>query len=127
MPEIENSPQSIWFKKITNRPIEGDDWLTKKLLTYNTWWHNPTNPNSLRLSRLAWNILKSAPADQFNFVKFELPDPIFPKTLLQLERHFTAPYFIQNHTVIHCLGETEIMMLSLHGNNLQQYLDNYSR
>jgi hypothetical protein len=43
-----------------------------------------------------------------------------------LERHFTGPYFIISPLAIVLFGETEVMMLALHGNNLQQYLDNLS-
>lgn len=125
-----NNPQSIWLARILDHSevLDGlDDWITKRITNPATWWQNPTNPNSLRLSRMAWLMLEKAPRDLFNFVKFELPDAILPKTLVQLERHFTAPYYIKGQKTLYCCGETEILMLSLHGNNLQQYLDNYSR
>lgn len=129
MSRSEHSPQTVWLDKIlaSSKNIPSEEWIKDKLLNPVTWWHNPTNSNSLRLSRMAWMILQHAPKDQFNFVKFELPDMILPKTLVQLERHFTAPYFIKGQQTLYCCGETEILMLSLHGNNLQQYLDNHSR
>ena len=128
MSRSENSLQSVWLDKIlaSANNIPTEEWIKNKLSNPTTWWHNPTNYNSLRLNRTAWMILQHAPKDQFNFVKFELLDYIKPKTLLQLEKYFTAPYYIQNLKTIYCCGETEVLMLSLHGNNLQQYLDNYT-
>lgn len=120
------TPQEYWLEEILiNPPDVGANPENLKFI-YNpgTWWQNPTNKNSLRLTQYAWTILKLG--DRFKFVKFELPHEILPKTLLQLEKHFTAPYYIRGHKTIYCLGETEILMLSLHGNNLQQYLDNQS-
>lgn len=87
-----------------------------------TWWFNPLNFNSLRLTRPAFNML-SKQTDVPKW-KFDLPQVILPKTLLQLEKYFTSPYFI-NMKTIWVFGETESIMLALHGNNLQQYLDNH--
>lgn len=89
------------------------------------WWHNPTNPNSLRLTKLAFEVLTKV--KQHKFYKFKLIHDIKPKTFVQLERYFTEPYYIQNHTTIFIMGEREAMMVGLHANNLQQYLDNHSR
>jgi hypothetical protein len=44
--------------------------------------------------------------------------------LLQLDRLIKAPYFIKSRKQIDLMGEEDAMMLSLHGNNLKQYLDN---
>ena len=89
------------------------------------WWDNPTNANSLRLSIQAFYMLKRDNHEKF--YKFDLPHEILPKTFIQLERHFEEPYFIGNSNTIYIMGEQEAMMLALHANNLQQYLDNHSR
>ena len=87
-----------------------------------SWWYNPTNYNSLRLTQKAYlNVRKHT-----KFYKFELPQSIKPKTFLQLERWFKEPYYVQNHKTIHIVSDRDAMMLSLHANNLQQYLDNQS-
>lgn len=119
-----NTQQLTWQSKILlNLPSSANKF--KHLFDKpSTWWHNPTNPNSLRITKFAWTMIGMNKHGTFNFVKFELANPILPKTLVQLERHFTAPYYIHNLSTIYCLGDTEILMLSLHANNLQQYLDN---
>ena len=120
-------PQNIWqarFHAHGLNPFVSD----KNTLTYQRldqpqhWWYNPLNPHSLRLTAVAHNILRKNNA--ISSYKFNLDQRILPKTLLQLERHFTGPYFIISPNAIVLYGETEVMMLALHGNNLQQYLDN---
>lgn len=118
------SPQEYWLEEILVNTSDVSD-TQEILLTRFHVWQNPTNKNSLRLTSHAWAELQLS--KNFKFIKFELPQAILPKTLIQLERHFTAPYYIKGHKIIYCLGEAEILMLSLHGNNLQQFLDNYSR
>jgi hypothetical protein len=87
------------------------------------WWHNPTNPSSLRLSHAAFSVLRKHP----EIPRWEIKtlSTIKPKTLLQLERHFSGPYYLQSLTVIHVFKETEASMLFMHGGDLQQYLDNH--
>lgn len=86
-----------------------------------TWWFNPTNPNSLRLTRPVYSMLIDANVPTF---KFKLTEKYRPKTFVQLERYFTSPYYLLNAQTIVMFGETEAMMMALHANNLQQYLDN---
>jgi hypothetical protein len=122
-------PQNIWqalFHAHGLNPFVSD----KNTLTYQRldqpqhWWYNPLNPQSLRLTAVAYNVIRKSP--DIKSYKFKLDQMILPKTLLQLERHFTGPYFIISPLAIVLFGETEVMMLALHGNNLQQYLDNLS-
>lgn len=87
------------------------------------WWHNPLNPNSLRLTRTAFNVLEKSKIKNW---KFKLDRIFLARTYVQLEKHFTAPYHVFGHQTIYVYGETEAMMLGLHGNNLQQYLDNHN-
>jgi hypothetical protein len=85
-----------------------------------SWWYNPTNHSSLRLTQNAYMQVRK----QIKFYKFELSHDIRPKCLVQLERWFKEPYYVQNRKTIHIASERDAMMLALHANNLQQYLDN---
>jgi hypothetical protein len=87
-----------------------------------SWWYNPTNHSSLRLTQNAYMQVRK----QIKFYKFELSHDIRPRCLVQLERWFKEPYYVQNRKTIHIVSERDAMMLSLHANNLQQYLDNQS-
>jgi len=104
------------------------EWQTKfyALIPYSispsSWWYNPTNHSSLRLTQKAYLEVRK----QVKFYKFELIHDIKPKTFVQLERWFKEPYYVQNRKTIHIVSERDAMMLSLHANNLQQYLDNQS-
>ena len=86
------------------------------------WWYNPTNHNSLRLTQKAYLEVRK----HVKFFKFELVHDIKPRTFIQLERWFKEPYYVQNRKTIHISSERDSMMLALHANNLQQYLDNQS-
>ena len=112
--------QMLWQKNFCT-----SDWLSSYLTkARSTWWYNPTNPKSLRLTKTVFNAIRQH--NHIKFHKFELPASILPKTLVQLERIFTEPYFILNLTTIYVHSESDAMMLMLHANNLQQYLDNNS-
>ena len=86
------------------------------------WWFNPTNLESLRLTRTgnAW-IKKYTP---LTFHKIDLQKNIFPRQLLQLERLLVSPYYIKNLKWLEVLDETTAIMLQLHAGDLVQYLDN---
>ena len=125
-----NSPQAVWqaeFQKYQLTPFSVD--RLKKSLRYHDlsspqfWWHNPVNPNSLRLTVGAWHVLKAC--KEVPHWKFDLPIQVLPKSYLQLEKHFASPYYIPNAKTIIVFSERESMMLVLHANNLQQYLDNH--
>jgi hypothetical protein len=49
---------------------------------------------------------------------------IYPRQLLQLERLFQAPYYIQTMTRLVVYGESDYVMLQLHAGNLPLYLNN---
>ena len=124
------SAQQSWQQKFQSyNLIPFDTEKTKFALRYHNlndpkfWWHNPLNSNSLRLTRLAFNILEKSKVPSW---KFKLDKVFLNRTYIQLERHFSAPYYLFGQQTIHVYGETEMLMLSLHGNNLQQYLDNHS-
>jgi hypothetical protein len=119
-------PQNQWqekFKEYDLAPFtEG-----KRGLQYHDlndpkfWWHNPLNHKSLRLTSTAFKMLEKAKIKSY---KFDLKQKYLTRTFVQLEKHFTSPYFLSNSKRIYIFGETEMMMLALHGNDLQTYLDN---
>jgi hypothetical protein len=46
------------------------------------------------------------------------------RTLIQMSRLLTCPYYIPKPDELFLLGEQETVLLKLHADNLQQYLDN---
>ena len=56
--------------------------------------------------------------------KFELPEPLNNKNLLQLERYFQGMYYLQKNQVIVVFDEQEASMLTLYGGDLKSYLNN---
>lgn len=88
-----------------------------------SWWFNPTNHNSLRLTKFGVECIIKV-GKKFPTI-IDLPDEqkILPKQLLQLERQFTEPYYIKNPTTLWVFGETDAIMLQLHAGNLRNYLN----
>jgi hypothetical protein len=85
------------------------------------WWRNPTNPNSLRLTHFGLKFFVDSMKQTCHKVK--LQDLVKSRHLLQLERLFTAPYYLRNGS-IDVFSEQDAIMLQLHAGNLEQYLDN---
>lgn len=112
MPSTADSLQLQWQQTI---------YENTQFVANSSWWYNPTNHNSLRLTKPSFNQLKS----KIKFHKFILPEPmrITLKMLIQLERQFKEPYYLHNDNTIHVISEQDAMMLILHANNLQTYLD----
>ena len=123
-----DSPQTVWQAEFQKHPLTPFD-ASKRALRYHDlsnpqfWWHNPVNPNSLRLTAGAWAVLKSC--KEVQHWKFKLPKGLLPRTYLQLEKHFSSPYYIPNVDHIIVFSDRDSMMLALHGSDLQQYLDNH--
>ena len=86
------------------------------------WWWNYTNPNNLRLSKTGFQFIKKF--TQIPVYECTLPEPLRNRTLIQLSRLRTCPYYIHKIDQISVLGEEEYVMLKLHADNLQQYLNN---
>ena len=86
------------------------------------WFFNPTKPSSMRLSKAGalWLDKKT----QFVLHRIELDEHIVPRQLLQLERIFTAPYYIKDLLEIWVHSEQDAIMLQLHAGDLRTYLDN---
>jgi hypothetical protein len=86
-----------------------------------TWWVNPTNNNSLRLTKIGHNWTQKYCGIKYTEVK--ISHTVYFKQLLQLERLLKEPYYIQGKTIL-LSGEMDAIMLQLHAGNLAQYLDN---
>jgi hypothetical protein len=86
------------------------------------WWRNPSNPDSLRLTRFGVTFFENT--IKLPTYKVTLQEAGYKsKHLLQLEKLFTAPYFLKNESII-VFSDTDAVMLQLHAGNLGQYLDN---
>lgn len=86
------------------------------------WWWNHTDSNNLRLSKIGFQFIQKF--TQIPVYECLLPEPLRNRTLIQLSRLMTCPYYIQKLDRIILLGEEETVLLKLHADNLQQYLDN---
>ena len=86
------------------------------------WWWNHTDPNSLRLSKSGMQFIKKF--TRIPMYECDLAEPMRNRTLIQLSRLFTCPYYIPKMDKLILLGEEETVLLKLHADNLQQYLDN---
>jgi hypothetical protein len=85
------------------------------------WWWNHTDPKNLRLSI---NGFKFVSHNKIPYYQIELPELLKNRTLIQMSRLLTCPYFIKKLDIVYLLGEEESVLLKLHADNLQQYLDN---
>ena len=86
------------------------------------WWRNPTNRNSLRLTSLGLKFFVEQCRQPSYSIALDA-NSIKNKHLLQLERLFTAPYFVKN-TAIVVFNEQDAVMLTLHAGDLNSYLEN---
>lgn len=86
------------------------------------WWWNHTEPTHLRLNKSGIQFIKKS--TNIPVYRCLLPEILKNRTLIQMSRLLTCPYFIQKIDEILLLGEEETVLLKLHADNLQQYLDN---
>lgn len=86
------------------------------------WWWNYTEPTNLRLSKSGFQFIKKF--TKIPVYECSLSEPLRNRTLIQLSRLFTCPYYIEKPDKLILLGEEETVLLKLHADNLQQYLDN---
>jgi len=85
------------------------------------WWWNHTDPRNLRLSSYGFKFVHQKAIPKY---EIKLPEPLKNRTLIQMSRLLTCPYYIKQLDLIYLLGEEESVLLALHADNLQQYLDN---
>lgn len=86
------------------------------------WWWNHTDPTNLRLTKSGIQYIKKF--TKIPVYSCQLPEVLKNRTLLQMSRLLTCPYYIPKFDEVVLLGEEETVMLKLHADNLQQYLDN---
>jgi len=128
MARTAESLQNVWQKQFQQHQLNPFTTDTKLGIRYQrfdnpaSWWHNPLNPDSLRLTRPAFNMLNKA--KEIKNWHFKLPTPLVTRAYIQLEKHFTSPYYLSGPSGIYVFDERDSIMLALHGSNLQQYLDN---
>ena len=128
MARTAESLQNVWQKQFQQHqlnPFTSDAKLGIRYQRFDnpaSWWHNPVNPNSLRLTRPAFNMLNKT--KEIKNWHFKLPTELVNRSYIQLEKHFKSPYYISGPKSIYVFDERDSIMLALHGSNLQQYLDN---
>jgi hypothetical protein len=109
----------VYYTRAFLRAAGMDEHLFTTYIT--TWWWNYTNPSVLRLNKFGIQFVKNHA--KIPTYHFEITQPLTNKNLIQLSRIFTCPYYIKGLKEITLLGEQESVMLKLHADNLQQYLD----
>ena len=103
---------------------EWEEKLSLTTLLKHQVWTNPTNHQSLRLTKMAFEIVQNNPLLD-PFFRIRLDDGVLVnKIYLQLERHFTVPYYIYGYKTIFVYQGIEVTMLGLNDGNLKQYLEN---
>ena len=128
MARTAESLQVIWQDRLQQyqlNPFTNDPKLGLRYQRYDnpaSWWFNPVNADSLRLTRPAFNMISKN--KDIKSWQFKLPAPLVTRAYIQLEKHFTSPYYISTLASIYVFSEQDSIMLALHGSNLQQYLDN---
>ena len=131
MARTSTSLQNVWQKRFQQHqlnPFTSDAKLGIRYQRFDnpaSWWHNPLNPDSLRLTRPAFNMLNKT--KEIKNWHFKLPTELVNRSYIQLEKHFKSPYYIPGPKSIYVFDERDSIMLALHGSNLQQYLDNLSQ
>jgi hypothetical protein len=131
MARTAESLQNVWQKKFqehTLNPFTSDPKLGIRYQRFDnpaSWWFNPVNPDSLRLTKPAFNMLNQN--KEIKNWHFKLSQPLVPRAYIQLEKHFTSPYYISGPKSVYVFDERDSIMLALHGSNLQQYLDNLAQ
>ena len=84
-------------------------------------WFNPTNPQSLRLTKYG---LAAIPRKEYQSHTINLAERIRPGHYLLLERAMPAPYYIKKLDQIYVFDEQTAIMLNLHAGDLQTCLTN---
>ena len=87
-----------------------------------TFWTNPLNEESLRLSRSGFQWVKDCTS--LPFWKVSIKTEMLPKTFLKLEKALSAPYYIDNLKSLTVFSEEDLIMIQLHAGDLETYLDN---
>jgi hypothetical protein len=123
VPETKSTPKRYTQRQLTEIFCVQGGIPSSMVTEYQKlWWRNPMDPNSLRLTMYGFKFVKTNL--KLTSYEFELPGELTNGNLLQLERLFQGMYYLMKRTKIFVFEEQEAMMLTLHGNDLKQYLDN---
>ena len=101
--------QAYWQNKLT---------LLHPLSKTDIWW-NPTNPHSLRLTKLAISYI---PISEYYTV--DLASKIIPRHFILMERGMSQPYYIKKLDQLFVFDQTVAIMLTLHSGDLDTCLSN---
>ena len=113
-----------WTQRFIEASGRSSDGLSIELLR-KSWWFNPLNPTSMRLSKEGANYATSHA--KIHYYSHDLEGVILPKTLLQLEKIIEYPYYIPQIKKIIVFDERTSLTLTMYGNDLQTYLDNVQK
>ena len=91
-----------------------------------SWWQNPVNQNSWRLSQRGHELFRYELKVQalVHTVTSSLKNN---RMLLLLEKHLTTPFYILSQDRIVFFSENDSIMITLLDDNIEQYLKNFSR
>ncbi len=111
------SHQSIWQQKLTDVvKIDAEvAYQTKYII-----WFNPLNSNSLRLTKEGYQYFTNRA--NYKFYTHILKNMLLPVHLVQMEKHITCPYFVNNLTKVSVFEQELSMVITLYNDDLQQYL-----
>lgn len=104
--------QHQWIERISTPPKIADRFQI---------FFNPLNVRSLRLTKIGYNIFEALV--DLKIYRFQLQKGLLPKSILQLERNMTMPYYIQGLHNFHTFDEQLAIILTLNQGNLQFYLN----
>jgi hypothetical protein len=90
------------------------------------WFWNFVHTEQRQRLRLSKNGFRYVRDIKFTLFKVKLPEKLKNRTLIQMSRLLKCCYYIENLQTVWLTGEEETVMLRLHADNLQQYLDNLS-
>jgi len=107
-------------KNFTRSILETIGWSIGRYSDlYKIIWDNPVSDESLRVSLSGLAFLKK---NGFKFYEFPIHTALTARNLVQLQRFFPSPYaYVQKRFVV--FDEQEASMLTLYGDDIQQYLD----
>jgi len=113
-----------WTQKFIESSGRTADGLFAERLR-KSWWHNPLNTSSMRLSNQGANY--ATIHAKIHYYSHDLSSVIMPKTLLQLEKILEYPYYISQIKKIIVFDERTSLTLTLYDNDLQSFLDNVQK
>ena len=118
---IHDSQQFQWQLKL----LETADVPFANHSHFKKIWHNPLNPDSLRLSKIGYEWLITC--TKIVTYKFTLDQPMTNGMLLELDHLFQSPYCIDGRRHIYVIGEADAIVLQLNGGDLASYLSGLAK